>query len=295
VTIGPEHERPRPAAGTGFSDAVTVAFGDAGATLFGVGRLGLADNGASGLLVLFHRGEPVAVAAEGGVGIDGAQAWEEVSAAGLATEVVEPLRRWRLRYAGDDAALDLELEATGALAEVEASHPVARVGGMTGYEQPARVRGEATVGGRRIAVEGLGQRGHSWGAPDWERIALARSVSAWLGEDLAVSLTAIRPAGTRDHAAEAIAAAVFERDEHGEPRALDVDDPRLSTTYDDDGRQRHAGIELWLDDERARRAAGELQCGTSIDLGPLRLECAFFAWRMEGRHGFGRYDVLRRV
>ena len=45
----------------------------------------------------------------------------------------------------------------------------------------------------------------------------------------------------------------------------------------------------------ARRAAGEVVCGTTVDLGELRLDSAFFAWRMEGRTGTGRYDVMRRV
>ena len=35
--------------------------------------------------------------------------------------------------------------------------------------------------------------------------------------------------------------------------------------------------------------------GTTLDLGRLRLECAFFRWRMHGRSGLGRYDVLRRA
>jgi len=295
VTIGPEHEAPRASEGGGFSDAVTVAFGDPAAELYGVTRLGLADGGASGLAILFWRGEPVAVAAEGGVEVTAPSAWDEVSAAGLDTTTLEPLRSWRLQYAGDEASFDLELEATGALAELAPEHPVARAGGMAGYEQPLRVRGDARVGDARIAVDGLGQRGHSWGAPDWERIELARSVSAWLGDDLTISLTAIRPAGVREHGDEALAAAILERGEDGEPRAVDVADPRLSTTYDGDGRQRRAGLELWVDEDGfPRRAAGELACGTSLDLGALRLDCAFFRWRMEGREGVGRYDVLRR-
>ena len=295
MTIGPEHEAPRPADGTGFSDAVTVAFGDPAAELYGVARLGLADSGASGLAILFWRDEPVAVGAEGGVEVSAPASWDEVSAAGLDTTTIEPLRSWRLQYAGDDASFDLELEAVGALAELAPEHPVARAGGMAGYELPLRARGNARVGDERIAVDGLGQRGHSWGAPDWDRIELARSVSAWLGDDLAVSLTAIRPAGGRDHATEALAAAILERDDDGEPRAVDVADPRVSTTYDGEGRQRHAGLELWVDDEGfPRRAAGEVACGTSLDLGALRLDCAFFRWRMEGREGVGRYDVLRR-
>ena len=295
MTIGPEHEAPRPGDGGAFSDAITVAFGDRANELYGVARLGLADGGASGLAILFWRGEPVAVGAEGGVEIEAPSSWDEVSAAGLDTTTIEPLRSWRLQYAGDEASFDLELEAIGALAELPPEHAVARAGGMAGYEQPLRVRGAARVGDARIAVDGLGQRGHSWGAPDWGRIELARSVSAWLGEDLAVSLTAIRPAGAREHADEALAAAVIERGEDGEPRAIDVADPRLSTTYDGDGRQRHAGLELWLDDDGfPRRAAGEVACGTSLDLGALRLDCAFFRWRMEGHEGVGRYDVLRK-
>jgi len=296
VTIGPEHEPPRQDAGEGFSEAVTVAFGDASAELFGVARLGLAEGGASGLTLLFWRGEPVAVRAEGGAEVDGASSWDQVSAAGLDTSVVEPLRLWRLHFAGDEAAFDLELEATGPLAELPADHPVARAGGMEGYEQPVRVRGEATVGDARVAVDGLGQRGHSWGAPDWKRIELTRAVTAWMGDDLAVTLTAVRPAGKRDHAAEAVAAAILDRDEDGVAHAIDVLEPRLSTTYDDEGRQRQAGMELWVDEDGyPRRAAGELVCGTSLDLGRLRLDCAFFHWRMEGRQGFGRYDVLRRA
>ena len=75
-----------------------------------------------------------------------------------------------------------------------------------------------------------------------------------------------------------------------------VPEAYLSTTSDAEGRQRRAGIELWTDPERwPQRAAGEVLCGSSLDLGRLRYDCAFFGWRMEGRSGVGRYDVLRRV
>ena len=86
-------------------------------------------------------------------------------------------------------------------------------------------------------------------------------------------------------------------DDGEEPQAVAVAEPRLSTTYDAEGRQRRAGLELYVDSEDAypRRAAGEVVAGTSLDLGRLRLDCAFFRWRMEGRTGVGRYDVLRKV
>ena len=72
--------------------------------------------------------------------------------------------------------------------------------------------------------------------------------------------------------------------------------PRLSTTFDGEGRQRRAGLELYEDpDGYPHRGAGEVVCGTSLDLGRLRLDCAFFTWHLEGRTGLGRYDVLRRA
>ncbi len=253
MSVTAADEAPRPPSGEGFSDAVTVAFGDERADLYGVVRLGLAGGTASGLAMLFHGGEPVTVVAEGAVAVDGQPAsWDTVSAAGIDTSVVDPLRTWTLQFAGDDASLDLSLSAVGAVAELPPDHPAARAGGMAGYEQLVRVEGTATVGARRLDVRALGQRGHSWGAPDWDRIAVARTLSAWLGEDLALSAVAIRPARASDHAGEHLAATLLEQPEDGDPVALAVDDPRLSTTYDGEGHQRHAGLELWMGRGRPR-------------------------------------------
>ena len=112
-----------------------------------------------------------------------------------------------------------------------------------------------------------------------------------------MSLTAIRPAGAKHHEDERVAATILDRDpESGDARATAVAEPRLSTTYDADGRQRRAGMELWLhDDEPPLRVSGEVLCGSTLDLGALRLDCAFFRWRSDGQAGVGRYDVLRRA
>ena len=163
---------------------------------------------------------------------------------------------------------------------------------MEGYEQLCRVEGSATVDGSERTISCLGQRGHSWGVADWERMELARTVCAWWDDDHALMLTAIRPAGSDHHDNEQIAAHLVE----GEP--MEVAEPRLSTTYDGEGHQHRAGLELYVsgeDDEYPRRMAGEVTCGTSLDLGRLRLDCAFFEWRTEGRAGTGRYDLLRRT
>jgi hypothetical protein len=284
VTITAKHEDPRPPGGEGFSDAVTFSFGHPEADLYAVARLGLSGaTGASGLGIVFSGGEPVTVQADAAVDVTD-RAWASIDAAGLATTVERPLEAWTLSFASDAATLDLKVEAASAPGEMAD-------GGMEGYEQLCRFTGDATVGGRRVTVDCLGQRGHSWGTADWEAMSLARTLGVWIGDDLGVSLLAIRPAGTDRHDVESVAAYVYDG---GEP--IRVADPRLSTAYDREQHQQRAGLELWLDEESpARRAAGEVVCGTSLDLGRLRLDCAFLRWHMEGREGIGRYDILRRV
>jgi hypothetical protein len=275
---------------------VTFSFGDAGAGLHGLARLGLSgrDGGrdASALAVLFSGREPVAAAARGGIGLAADADFAQLELPGLAATVDEPLLRWSLRFDDGEHGFDLTFEATGPPAELEPSEPAARAGGMAGYEQLCRVHGTARAGGRAREVRCRGQRGHTWGEPDWERIESTRTLTAWLDDGSGFVLSAVRPAGVAGHEQEATWAALV-----GAAGSLRVDEPRLSTTYDEDGRQRRAGLELWVgeDDGYPLRATGEVVCGSTLDLGQLRLDCAFLRWRMEGRSGSGRYDVLRRA
>jgi hypothetical protein len=281
------HASPDPA----FRDAVTFAFGDPATKLYGLARVSHGAGGPNGLAVLYADGTPVAASAGGGEVSGDPPTWNTVTAAGVHVSVVRPLEAWTVSYKGNDATFDLRFEACSAPARLDAEADVARAGGMEGYEQLCVVAGTVMHGGRSRELRCLGQRGQLWGTPDWSRIELARTVSAWIGEDRALTLTAVRPAKAKGHLDEAVSGFLFEGGE-----AIEIDDPRLSTTYDGERRQRRAGLELWMDEEadHARRLAGEVLCGTTLDLGEQRLDSAFFAWRMEGREGVGRYDVLRR-
>jgi hypothetical protein len=305
MPITSAHERPQPPTSPAFSDAVTFSFGDSGADVFGVARVGLSGGKdgttqGSGLAIVFAGREPVAVRAAGGLPVaGGAPAFEAVDAAGVRTTTVTALAEWTVHVVSEDSAVELDLRFTALSepGEIPASSPVAGLGGMQGYEQLCHVTGTARVRGGTRTVDCLGQRGHSWGAPDWDRITLARSVSAWVGEDLAVSLTAVRGLKAKSHADEALQVAVFAAtdDADGLAAVIVPEDSRLSTTYDAEGRQRRAGLELYEDEDGyPHRGAGDVLCGTSLDLGRLRLDCSFFRWRLDGREGVGRYDVLRR-
>jgi len=306
MSVTPSGEAPR-ALGEGESEAVTIAFSDEAADVCGVARIGraLTDGTilASGLAVMFAGGVPVAVRAEGGGATSGDPdgGWAGATVAGVSTTVQEPLRSWSVDFESEDGrfGFSLDLTATSEPAELDPESAAARQGGMSGYEQLVRVRGTVTVDGAERPFTGRGQRGRSWGAPDWDRLRVARTLGVWLDGDVGLTLTAVRPAKATSHADEAVQAVLLAHGENGDGRAVPtvVADPRLSTTYDADGRQRHAGLELYLseDADYARRVAGEVACGTTLDLGRLRLDCAFFRWRMEGRSGVGRYDVLTRV
>ncbi len=272
-------ESRRPGGGPGFSEAVSFAFADPDRDLYGMARLGVAGTSASALAVLMRGREPVAAFAEGGIEVADGADWSAFTAGPVTATVDAPLERWRVSFGG---AFELSFEAVSAPGALSA------VGGTEGYEQLCRVSGSAG----EVAIDGLGQRGHSWGEADWDRIELTRSVSAWLDDDAlgGIAFASARPAGA-GFASESTAAVLVEAGE-----AVPVFDPRLSTTYDGDGHTRRAGFELWVtEDGYPLRAAGEDVCGTTMDLGALRLDLAFMRWVAEGRVGVGRYEILRRT
>jgi hypothetical protein len=257
----------------GFADAVTLSFGDPERGWYALARVGTTAEGRSALAVLFRGREAVGAIAEGGL---------NESAMPLAMTVEAPLERWTAAWRGADCGFEVDVDAAAA--------PLERRGGLAGYEQLVRVRGRVWGAGAEEEVDCLGQRGHAWGVADWSSLALVRTVSAWMG-DGGIVLESLRPYQVPGHDDEQVWATLVER---GEP--VPVADPRLSTTYDGDGHQRRAGLELWMTEEGGYplRAAGEVICGSSLDLGALRLDLAFFRWHSGGAEGVGRYDILRK-
>jgi hypothetical protein len=101
---------------------------------------------------------------------------------------------------------------------------------------------------------------------------------------------ALRPRGSLGHGDEQVTAWLYSGGE-----LLSVEKARISTVYDAEGRQRAAGLELWLPEEDfPRRASGQVAAGTSLSLEGLRVNAAVFTWHMEGREGAGAYDITIR-
>lgn len=326
MALDPVLERPHTSDDPAFSDAITCVFADQRTGVQGTIRLGLAAGAASGLMMVFVDGSPAVVKAEGGIAVEGApESYADLRVAGVRHAVVTPHERWTVSAAADAGALELRFDAAGPSFRLDPAHETAKWGGLEGYEQPCRVTGHVTVegpgGSRRIAIDGWGQRGHQWGAPDWSRLTVTRTITGWFGGDVAFNVSAMRPEGVESHADEISWASVsrvprpavdeedddvaldidaaldtVDADGDAEPEAVSTPGPRISTTMDESGRQIDATIELWESDEGpVWTATGEAIAGTTLELGRLRLDMAFFRWRMNGREGVGRYDILQRI
>jgi hypothetical protein len=145
-----------------------------------------------------------------------------------------------------------------------------------------------TAAGRRVDCLGTLAETHS--APAWEQLDALRTVSALVDERHAFFAVALRPRGARGHGEESVSAVLIE---DGSPTG--VEDARLSTVYDGQGRQRSAGLELWLPgEELPRRGSGSVIAGSSLGLTGLEVHTAVFRWRLEGRDGIGAYELTVR-
>jgi hypothetical protein len=193
---------------------------------------------------------------------------------GAPTTISEEARLDSVRAVVGDR-LELDFDPISESADLGGA--IARVG---------RVRGQVD----NRAVECLGVVTETVNPPTWSELDAVRTVSAVFEPGLAVLALARRPRGARGHGDERVTGWIV-RD--GTPLA--VEDARISTVYDGDGRQRSAGLELWLPGEDfPRRASGTARAGASLTLEGLRVHAAVFGWQMEGREGVGAYDIIVR-
>ena len=168
--------------------------------------------------------------------------------------------------------------------ELEPLSEPAELGGVTA--RVCRVQGR--VDGREVMC--LGTLSETSEPPRWDELDAVRSLSALLDDEHAVLALARRPRGALGHGEELSIAWLLEGGE-----LVRVEDARISTVYDGDGRQRSAGLELWLPAEDfPRRGSGSAIAGSSLELDGVTVHAAVFRWRFEGREGPGAYELMVR-
>jgi hypothetical protein len=155
-----------------------------------------------------------------------------------------------------------------------------------------RLRGSGPGG---VELSGFGAI-RSTPAP--ERRSLRRSLWICFDAELAFAIDSSLNARRGGHGDEQVTAFVA----RGAPlEAARAEDPRLSSTYREDGQLLRAGIELWEHDDetpegsdhdrhRALRLAGETIAAASLQ---ERASAAFMAWHCDGMAGIGCYIIER--
>jgi hypothetical protein len=118
-----------------------------------------------------------------------------------------------------------------------------------------------------------------------------RSIGVVFSDGGLLALSAARPSGADGHGEERVSAVLCDPD--GAP--LEVSETLLSTEYGEDGVQRRATLELWIDYEEGQplRGAGTLISAARVRHEGLSADIAFFRWSLEGRDGLGHYEVVR--
>jgi pyruvate,water dikinase len=130
----------------------------------------------------------------------------ELRVRGLRYEKVVPERTWRLLFTGtmlkssgresvaSEVFFNLEFEGMNKIFDYRESVPpekvqMSRVAAAEHMEQFGRITGKLVIDGREYAIEGLGERDHSWGVRDWIAPTMWVWLTAQFGEDCAFNLT----------------------------------------------------------------------------------------------------------
>jgi hypothetical protein len=120
---------------------------------------------------------------------------------------------------------------------------------------------------------------------------LRRSIGIVFADGGLLTLSGTAPAGGGGHGDEPLLAVLCDPD----AAPVTFEEALLSTEYGEDGVQRRATLELWLDSEDGRplRGAGTLINSVAAATDGLDTRIAFFRWALEGREGLGHYEIAR--
>jgi hypothetical protein len=236
----------------------TVSFGDVEGTLWGAGLAA----GAAALLV----GDGTGAALEVALPPD---AWDIDDAT------------WRVTVEGVDLTVEPATAERESFPHRDGGEPV------SGVQELCRVRGSVSVGGAERTVDCPGTRSVIDGV-DPAALDSLRAVTGWFAPDEAFTLLALRPPRSRGQEDDLVAATLFDPEGW-----VPVTDPRLSTTYDGEGRPGRVNLELWVsegENEFPRRAAGEAAApGARVTAAELELRAIPLRCHSRGREGGGVY------
>lgn len=232
----------------------------------------------------------------------------ELRVKGLRFEKIIPERTWRLVFTGtmlkstgkDTTACEvffsLEFEGLNRIFDYRDSVPLekvkmSRIAAAEHMEQFGRVKGKLVIDRKEYAIEGLGERDHSWGVRDW----LAPTMWVWLtaqfGEDRAFNLTKLLV-----KEGEVDAGFIYI---DGENRALVR--AEIQSEFGEDGGPKSLKLILHDKDGEEHIISGSVMMGTKLPFaGPDGRSLAIMhetlaRYEYRGTTGYGIAEYLTRV
>ena len=129
------------------------------------------------------------------------------------------------------------------------------------------------------------------GELDWDEIASVRVLSVRLGDGRLLAVVALRPAGAPGHGDDLVAGAIGDGASFSQ-----LEPPLLSAEYDDAGRPRRVGLELYPSaDGLALRIAADVTAATTSVAGGVQRVASALAVRSPAGEGAGAFDLLTRA
>lgn len=101
----------------------------------------------------------------------GAAKFDMTARNSLSVKVLEPLRRYAIRYDQPDFKMDLEWEANAPIHVLTTADPAQAETAKFHLEQPGRMRGRIWVQGREIEIDCLSMRDTSFGPRDYDSLS----------------------------------------------------------------------------------------------------------------------------
>lgn len=191
----------RPGAEREWNESFYFNFYDARNDICGFMRIGLkpnVDERSMFLFLMLPDGRAVGTRGVAPVGDS------SLSVKGLELTMVEPEIRWRLRYQGPMARMgteevsmvnmDLVFDCLAPTYDYRRSvgaegERIARQVASEHLEQFGQVSGAIDIDGQRTAVDGLGERDHSWGVRDWNAPRMWYWITAQFDQGTALNVT----------------------------------------------------------------------------------------------------------
>ncbi|MEW5733669.1 MAG: hypothetical protein AB1921_02380 [Thermodesulfobacteriota bacterium] len=267
-------------------------FADAGAEVFGLCRIGMrpGKGRADGLALCSVKGAPVLLYPALGLGISGPgvrlREPEDLCTKKLRFACEKPMTSWRLTLSGAKAGFELSWQAmTPVFVFPSPSAGEGKSAARDHYEQAGKVSGTLRLGGERVAINGMGQRDHSWGPRNWAGVGAWTWISAQFDRGFAFNYWSV---GT---GSEKTAGGFFADEEE----AVAVTEGEVSFDGDEKGRRHRGGrLRLALADGRIKNIRF-----TQRAFWPLYKDGAlifenFGTFFCEEASGVGVTEVLRR-